>query len=79
MLVYSHAFGCSITGGYVHGGRCYYGDYCKGTIWSFPVGAHGRAGSSHPVGNLPSVSSFGVGGAGNLFAVSLEGALYELR
>jgi hypothetical protein len=79
VLVYSHAHGCSITGGYVHNGRYYYGDYCRGTIWSFPVGAHGRAGSSHPVGSVPSLSSFGIDGAGHLFAVSLGGALYELR
>ena len=43
-LVYSHAHGCSVTGGYVYRGtavaaaqgRYYYGDYCTGTIWSFP-------------------------------------------
>ncbi|HVW88561.1 MAG TPA: PQQ-dependent sugar dehydrogenase, partial [Gaiellaceae bacterium] len=45
VLVYSHAAGCSITGGYVHDGRYYYGDYCRGTIWSFPAGARGRAGA----------------------------------
>jgi glucose/arabinose dehydrogenase len=77
-LVYSHAHGCSITGGYVHNGRYYYGDYCAGTIWSFPVGGRGRAGSSHPVGNVPSLSSFGVDGNGNLYAVSLGGAVYRL-
>jgi glucose/arabinose dehydrogenase len=78
VLVYSHAVGCSITGGYVHGGRYYYGDYCNGTIWSFPVGARGRAGSPYRVGNVPSLSSFGTNGAGHLFAVSLGGTLYEL-
>ena len=39
---YSHARGCSITGGYVYRGsavaaakgRYFYGDYCSGTIWS---------------------------------------------
>jgi hypothetical protein len=78
VLVYSHAVGCSITGGFVHAGRYYYGDYCKGTIWSFPVGAHGRAGSSHVVGNVPSISSFGVDGNGALYATSLNGTLYKL-
>jgi glucose/arabinose dehydrogenase len=79
VLVYSHTVGCSVTGGYVHGGRYYYGDYCRGTVWSFPAGPRGRAGSSHPVGTVPSLSSFGVDGAGHLFAVSLGGELYELR
>jgi hypothetical protein len=79
VLVYSHAVGCSITGGYVHDGQYYYGDYCAGTIWSFPVGARGRAGSSHSLADVPSLSSFGIDGAGHLFAVSLGGTLYELR
>ena len=70
---------CSITAGYVHDGQYYYGDYCAGTIWRFPVGARGRAGSSYSLGDVPSLSSFGIDGAGHLFAVSLEGTLYELR
>jgi hypothetical protein len=49
--VYSHADGCSITGGYVYRGasvpaaqgRYVFGDYCSGTLWSFKVGASGRA------------------------------------
>ena len=79
VLVYPHTVGCSITGGFVHNGRHYYGDYCRGTIWSLPVGPHGRAGSPHVVGNVPSVSSFGVDGAGDLFAVSLDGQIYRLQ
>jgi glucose/arabinose dehydrogenase len=79
VLVYSHTFGCAIIGGYVHDGRYYYGDNCKGTVWSFPVGARGRAGSSRAVGNVPALSSFGVDGAGHLFALSLDGTLYELQ
>ena len=51
-LVYSHADGCSITGGYVYRGssvpaaqgRYFYGDYCSGTIWSFPAG-NGKTGA----------------------------------
>ena len=42
---YSHARGCSITGGYVYRGsaipaavgRYFYGDYCSGTIWSLKL------------------------------------------
>jgi hypothetical protein len=79
VLVYPHTVGCAITGGYVHNGQYYYGDYCQGTIWSFPVGPKGRAGSSQIAGNVPSLSSFGVDGAGHLFAVSLSGTIYELQ
>jgi glucose/arabinose dehydrogenase len=79
VFVYPHTVGCSIAGGYVHAGRYYYGDYCKGTIWSFPVGPNGRTGSPRPAGTVPSLSSFGVDGAGRLFALSLSGTLYALR
>ncbi len=86
-LVYSHAHGCAVTGGYVYRGRAvpsargryFYGDYCAGTIWSFPVAGHGRAGPARVVGNVPNVSSFGVDGDGDLYAVSQDGAVYELR
>lgn len=87
VLVYSHAHGCSVTGGFVYRGtavraargRYFYGDYCTGTIWSFRVGKHGRASRSAVSGRVPSVSSFGVDGHGELYAVSLGGTLYELR
>jgi glucose/arabinose dehydrogenase len=87
VLVYSHAHGCSITGGFVYRGaavraargRYFYGDYCTGTIWSFRVGKHGRAAKPAVSGSVPSVSSFGVDGHGELYAVSLGGTLYKLR
>ena len=86
--VYSHANGnCSVTGGYVYRGstvraargRYFYGDYCAGTVWSFRVGAHGRASAPAVSGAVPGLSSFGVDGHGALYATSLEGALYRLR
>jgi len=87
VIVYSHAHGCSISGGYVYRGaavraargRYFYGDYCEGTIWSFRVGKHGRASAAAVSGNVPSLSSFGVDGNGELYAVSLGGTLYKLR
>jgi glucose/arabinose dehydrogenase len=80
VLVYPHTDGrCAIMGGYVHNGRYYYGDYCTGTVYSFPVGPHGVAGPTAPVaGNVPSLSSFGIDGAGHLFALSWNGEIYEL-
>ena len=86
VLVYSHARGCSVTGGYVyHGpvaaarGRYFYGDYCAGTVWSFRAGPGGRAGAARVEGHVPDLSSFGVDGDGNLYALSQSGAVYELR
>jgi glucose/arabinose dehydrogenase len=87
VIVYSHAHGCSISGGYVYRGtavraargRYFYGDYCEGAIWSFRVGKHGRASAAAVSGNVPSLSSFGVDGNGELYAVSLGGTLYKLR
>jgi hypothetical protein len=87
VLVYSHAHGCSITGGFVYRGtavpaargRYFYGDYCTGTIRSFRVGTHGRASAAVVSGSVPSISSFGVDGNGELYALSLGGKLYKLR
>lgn len=89
VVVYSHAHGCSVTGGYVYRGsavsaargRYFYGDYCAGAIWSFRVGAgaHGRASAPVVSGQVGSLSSFGVDGHGELYATSLDGTLYRLR
>jgi glucose/arabinose dehydrogenase len=78
VLTYSHKQGCSVTGGYVVGGRYYYGDFCSGTIWSFRAGS-GRLSAPVQEGHVGSVSSFGVDGNGMLYAVSLyDGVLYKL-
>jgi glucose/arabinose dehydrogenase len=87
VAVYSHSRGCSVTGGYVYRGsavreargRYFYGDFCSGTIWSFRVGRHGRASAPTVSGQVPSLSSFGVDGHGELYATSLDGTLYRLR
>jgi len=85
---YSHDGGnCSVTGGYVYRGsavpsargRYFYGDYCTGIIWSLRISngkaVDNRRESSH-VGTL---SSFGQGANGDLYALSLNGGLYKLR
>jgi glucose/arabinose dehydrogenase len=71
--------GCSVTGGYVVGGRYYYGDYCSGAIWSFKAGASGRASAPVQVGHVDQLTSFGVDGNGSLYAVSGNGSLFELK
>ncbi len=71
---------CAVIGGYVHLGRYYYGDFCDGSLWSFKVGPKGRAST---VTRLPqeivNLSSFGEDANGGLYAVSLDGGLYQLR
>jgi glucose/arabinose dehydrogenase len=85
---YSHAGGaCSVTGGYVYRGsavpdalgRYFFGDYCSGAIWSFAAGPRGRASAvrREPF-TVRSLSSFGEGGDGELYATSLDGTLYRL-
>jgi glucose/arabinose dehydrogenase len=78
VATYTHDAGCSVTGGYVVGGRYYYGDFCSGTIWSFNAG-NGRLSAPVQVGHIANLSSFGVDGNNALYAVSLDGALYKLR
>jgi glucose/arabinose dehydrogenase len=81
VAVYSHDEGCSITGGVVYRGhdlpqlrgRYVFGDFCSGTIWSLPA----SGGPTAPLG-VPAVqqlSSFGVDASGELYAVSLDGAV----
>jgi len=83
---YSHARGCSITGGYVYrgsavpaaAGRYFYGDYCSGTVWSLKlVGGAARGQRTEPF-TVPNLTSFGEDGAGELYALSGSGVLYRL-
>jgi glucose/arabinose dehydrogenase len=81
VLTYTHQAvgGCSVTGGYVVGGRYYYGDYCSGAIWSFKAGTNGRASAPVQVGHVDQLTSFGVDGNGSLYAVSGGGSIYRWR
>jgi hypothetical protein len=85
VATYSHADGCSITGGYVYRGsnaslrgRYIYGDYCSGTIWSFKLAGGKASGLDREGFQIDSVSSFGQDNAGELYAVSHEGTIYRL-
>ncbi len=87
VLTYSHANGCSVTGGYVVRdrslptlfGRYVYGDFCSGDLRSFPAVAGKPATDDRPLGlQVPSLSSFGVDADGHVYAASLEGPVYEL-
>jgi glucose/arabinose dehydrogenase len=84
--VYSHALGCSVTGGFVYRGkarrdlvgRYYYGDYCSGTVWSLKM-VKGRVTSFRKESfAIPLLSSFGEDARGALYAVSQRGVIYRI-
>jgi glucose/arabinose dehydrogenase len=82
---YSHGDGCSVTGGYVYRGkrvpdavgRYVFGDYCSGTVSSFVLEVD-KARDVRNFGRIDQLSAFGEDAAGELYAVSLDGKLYEL-
>ena len=81
VAVYSHAEGCSVTGGAVYRGRAVpalrgryvFGDFCSGTIWTMPA----AGGRPHRLGvaPVPQLSSFGTDTDGELYATSLNGSV----
>jgi hypothetical protein len=84
---YSHARGCSITGGYVardpalaslHG-RYVYGDYCTARVWSVALGVPDARDDRHTGLNVPSLYSFGEDACGRVYALSGGGAVYRLQ
>ncbi|MEO6445654.1 MAG: PQQ-dependent sugar dehydrogenase, partial [Gemmatimonadaceae bacterium] len=76
---YTHADGCSVTGGYVYRGReipefvghFLFSDYCRGWLRSFRVQGAGVADLRAWAGiTLPQMVSFGRDGAGELYMVA---------
>jgi hypothetical protein len=84
--VYSHAQGCSVTGGYVYRGRTvsaavgryYFGDFCSGTTYSLRVDEGRATGLRKEPARIGELSSFGEDGRGELYATSLNGRVYRL-
>ena len=87
LAVYSHAKGCSVTGGYVYRGTEFpdlaggylFADFCSGRIWS--VAAAGAAAQTPHLlhDSNKSISSFGEGEDGALYVTDLaNGGLYKL-
>ncbi|HSO02555.1 MAG TPA: PQQ-dependent sugar dehydrogenase [Gaiellaceae bacterium] len=82
---YTHANGCSVTGGYVYRGskaalkgRYIYGDYCSGLVWSFKLSGGKAAGLRREPFKVARLTSFGQDNAGELYAVSHGGTIYRL-
>ena len=85
---YSHAEGCSITGGYVYRGETltgltghyFYSDFCTGFLRSFRLAA--GAATDHrewDVEGLGLVVSFGEDSNGELYVLSLSGRVYRIE
>ncbi len=87
-LEYGHADGCAIIGGFTYRGRAspalvgqyFYSDYCRGWLRSLTYD-NGRVTSRTlwDVRSLGSVMSFGVDGAGEIYALSDNGKVYHIR
>ena len=84
---YSHAEGCSVTGGYVfrgpgipaEAGRYFYGDYCSGTVWSLRIAGGKATAERREPFEVDGLSSFGEDVAGNLYLLSVtSGDVYRL-
>jgi hypothetical protein len=84
---YTHSDGCSITGGFVYRGQdipalrgvYFYADYCEGWIRSFRyAGGAATDARSWEVENVGNISSFGEDARGELYVVSLGGAVYKI-
>jgi glucose/arabinose dehydrogenase len=89
VYVYKHESGnCVITGGYVYRGQRYpslvgtyfFADYCSGKMWAFPAtdAQDGHATPHQVLDTKMPISSFGEDAAGELYAVSLSGAIYRV-
>jgi glucose/arabinose dehydrogenase len=75
---YSHSDGCSVTGGYVWKSRYYYGDFCSGRVWSLRIAGDKATDVRAESIKVPSLSSWGLDGRGNFYAVSLEGTVFRV-
>ena len=83
---YSHAYGCSVTGGDVYRGKslaAFYGiylysDYCSGTVWGLIHEPDGSWQNQTLFETGVNVTGFGTDENGELYFVSKQGGLYEL-
>ena len=82
VAVIAHPIAQALIGGLVYRGSRYaavmgpryiFGDYETGTVWTMPGG-----GSPSVAGNLPQVTSFGADQAGEVWATTLNGRLYQM-
>jgi glucose/arabinose dehydrogenase len=86
VATYTHADGCSITGGFVYRGtalptlsdRYLYGDFCAGILWSLASATHGRATDvRRERARVPQLTHIGEDDSGEPVFASATGALYR--
>lgn len=91
---YTHAFGCSITGGYVYQGNAiphlrgayFFGDFCDDTVWSFRYDGTTKTDfrdrtlelGSVNGGFINSIVSFGEDAAGEMYICDLNGEIFRI-
>ena len=83
---YSHADGCSVTGGYVYRGNTLpdlqgtylFGDFCSGTIWATKRDTNGAWQTRILMNSGMPISSFGEDEVGELYVVNYGGSLLRL-
>lgn len=84
---YSHADGCSVTGGYVYRGEAmpelqgayFFGDWCTGIVWTTRRDTAGNWQTSVFMNTGRHISSFGEDAAGELYLVDHRGAILRLE
>jgi glucose/arabinose dehydrogenase len=82
---YTHDEGCSVTGGYVYRGRALpalhgaylFGDFCSGRIWAVAQEG-GQVAERAELAVVDQVVSFGEDADGELYALSLNGAVLRI-
>ncbi|HVT05546.1 MAG TPA: PQQ-dependent sugar dehydrogenase [Thermoanaerobaculia bacterium] len=87
VLEYSHAQGCSVTGGYRYRGLRYpnlqgmylYADYCSGTLWGALPDAQGRWSATVLLQTAKTVSTFGEDEDGEVYLADYSGGvIYQI-
>jgi hypothetical protein len=84
VVTHTHQVGCSVIGGYVYrgsavpsaSGRYFYGDFCKGVVWSIDPADPTRVRRELALGTA--LASFGEDGAGELYLVARTGRIFRL-
>jgi glucose/arabinose dehydrogenase len=87
VVEYTHAYGCSVTGGFVYRGSFYpmlrggyfFGDFCSGRIWTISAGARSPASRTflYRSPNI-TISSFGESESRELYVVDYGGRVLRV-
>jgi len=89
VLQYTHARGCSVTGGFVYRGSAipeltghyFFGDYCSGWVESIVIGDDGSVADRREwfdAGTVPGLTSFGMDASGEIYVMSVGGVVYRI-